>query len=145
MIAEARSPHLIRPSRGTHRFGDSFCTLSASAVLQSNAWRIVLMARSARIFWLTLLLILVFLISARLPFSRWERRGSTTPPSSTTAPREGLTEEKRLVVASLKGEDTTWLRRRLPDWPVSRYIVDDKEANLTVPIRKGRESMVYLT
>ena len=52
---------------------------------------------------------------------------------------------KRLVVASRKSDDTTWIGRRLPDWPVSRYIVDDPNAELTVPVNKGRESMVYLT
>ena len=54
-------------------------------------------------------------------------------------------EEKRLVVASEKNDDTTWLQRRLPSWPVSRYVVDDSSANLTVPVKKGREAMVYLT
>ena len=62
--------------------------------------------------------------------------------SKTTSPSR---EPKRLVVASLRDEDTTWLAERLPDWPVSRYVVDDPTANLTVPIRKGREAMVYLT
>ena len=54
-------------------------------------------------------------------------------------------EEKRIVVASLEGDDTSWIQRRLPDWPVSRYIVDDDDANHTVAINKGREAMVYLT
>jgi Protein of unknown function (DUF3431) len=64
------------------------------------------------------------------------------PKSEATSPSR---EPKRLVVASLKEEDTTWLAKRLPDWPVSRYVVDDPAANLTVPIEKGREAMVYLT
>jgi hypothetical protein len=64
------------------------------------------------------------------------------PKSETTSPSR---EPKRLVVSSLNKEDTTWLAKRLPDWPVSRYVVDDPTANLTVPIEKGREAMVYLT
>ena len=54
-------------------------------------------------------------------------------------------EERRLVVASEKNDDVTWIQRRLPSWPVSRYVVDEPSANLTVPIPKGREAMVYLT
>lgn len=109
------------------------------------------MARSARIFWLFLLLVLIsFLLSSRALLSRWVGGGSTpvlsfTPPSLATGSLGRWTEEKCLVVASEKADDTTWLQRRLPDWPVSRYTVDDNEANLTVPIKKGRESMVYLT
>lgn len=107
---------------------------------------IVLMARSARIFWLVLLLVSAsFLIFPRPRFSRWAGRKSTPAASSATASPARFSDEKRLVVASLKADDTTWLQRRLPQWPVSRYIVDDKDANLTVPIKKGRESMVYLT
>ena len=109
------------------------------------------MARSARIFWLVLLLVLIStLISFRFRFSRWlgprsMPELSITPPSQATGMLERWIEQKRLVVASEKADDTTWLQRRLSDWPVSRYIVDDNEANLTVPIKKGRESMVYLT
>lgn len=109
------------------------------------------MARSARMFWLVLFLVLIsLLIFLRPRSSRWEGRGSmpalsSAPPSSTTGSLGRMSEEKRLVVASEKADDTTWLQRRLPQWPVSRYIVDDTEGNLTVPIQKGRESMVYLT
>jgi cytochrome c biogenesis protein ResB len=103
------------------------------------------MARSARIFWLVLLLVsLSFLItSPRL--NRWAGSRGSTASSSAAGSLEREREEKRLVVASEKADDTTWLQRRLPDWPVSRYIVDDHDANLTVPIKKGREAMVYLT
>jgi Protein of unknown function (DUF3431) len=102
-------------------------------------------------FWLVLLLVLIsFLIFPRPRFDRREERGSTpglsiAPPSSTTGSLGRMSEEKRLVVASEKADDTTWLQRRLPQWPVSRYIVDDTEGNLPDPIHKGRESMVYLT
>lgn len=104
------------------------------------------MARSARIFWLVLLLVLLaFLITSPPRLNRWAGGHGSAPSSSVTGSPERVSEEKRLVVASEKADDTTWLQRRLPDWPVSRYIVDDHHANLTVPIKKGREAMVYLT
>jgi hypothetical protein len=71
------------------------------------------MARSARMFWLVLLLVLISLLNFPHPrFSRWEGRGSTpglssTPPSSTTGSLGRMSEEKRLVVASEKADDTT--------------------------------------
>lgn len=49
------------------------------------------------------------------------------------------------VVASKKGDDTTWIDQHLSDWNLVRYMVDDHEAQYTVPENKGRESMVYLT
>ncbi|KPI43688.1 uncharacterized protein AB675_6365 [Cyphellophora attinorum] len=68
---------------------------------------------------------------------------TTTEQSITVDHKEPVV--KRLVVASLKADDTTWLQKRLPDWAVSRYVVDDLNSPLTVPLNKGRESMVYLT
>ncbi|KAK4136430.1 hypothetical protein BT67DRAFT_178524 [Trichocladium antarcticum] len=53
--------------------------------------------------------------------------------------------EAQLVIASLKHEDTSWVRHHLPSWSHSIYIVDDPRAALTVPKNKGREAMVYLT
>lgn len=52
---------------------------------------------------------------------------------------------KDLVVASMKGDNTSWLFDSFPDWYKNVYVVDDKEADLTVIKNKGRESMVYLT
>ncbi|KAI1852572.1 hypothetical protein JX265_003054 [Neoarthrinium moseri] len=50
-----------------------------------------------------------------------------------------------VVVASLSHEDTRWLSIYLPEWKTNIYVADDPNAPLTVPINKGRESMVYLT
>jgi hypothetical protein len=50
-----------------------------------------------------------------------------------------------MVVASQKGEDTTWLQTALLEWEKNVYITNDPTAELTVPANKGRESMVYLT
>lgn len=65
-------------------------------------------------------------------------RGGTQPVHTT--PRE-----VEIVVASLKNENTAWVRQNLPDWSHSIYVVDDPSAPLTVPKNKGREAMVYLT
>jgi hypothetical protein len=50
-----------------------------------------------------------------------------------------------LVVASLKGDDVSWLHDFIPKWTPHVYIVNDQKALLTVPRNKGREAMVYLT
>ena len=48
-------------------------------------------------------------------------------------------------MATKKGDDTAWLFDELSDWHKSNYVVDDPDAELTIPKNKGRESMVYLT
>lgn len=53
--------------------------------------------------------------------------------------------KKDLVVASMQGDNTTWLYENLPDWRKNVFVVDDETAELTVVRNKGRESMVYLT
>ncbi|GAQ08809.1 hypothetical protein ALT_6130 [Aspergillus lentulus] len=53
--------------------------------------------------------------------------------------------ERDMVVASMKSDNTSWLFENFPDWHKSVYVVDDKNAELTVAQNKGRESMVYLT
>lgn len=50
-----------------------------------------------------------------------------------------------LVVASMKKENITWLHDYLTDWKKNIYVVDDPTAELTVPLNKGREAMVFLT
>ncbi|KAI7975122.1 hypothetical protein EIK77_002145 [Talaromyces pinophilus] len=65
------------------------------------------------------------------------------PAPGPTSTRGAI--KKDLIVASMVGDNTTWLYDSLPDWHKSIYIVDDKYADLTVSTNKGRESMVYLT
>jgi hypothetical protein len=50
-----------------------------------------------------------------------------------------------VVVASQASENATWLTEYFPQWEKNIYRVDDPDAPLTVPMNKGRESMVYLT
>lgn len=54
-------------------------------------------------------------------------------------------EEKELVVASLKGDDTSWLDDFFASWKKNIYIVNDPSAPLTVTKNKGREAMPFLT
>lgn len=50
-----------------------------------------------------------------------------------------------VVVASQASENATWINEHFPHWEQNVYRVDDSSAALTVPMNKGRESMVYLT
>ncbi|MCJ1305876.1 hypothetical protein MMC08_008693 [Hypocenomyce scalaris] len=74
----------------------------------------------------------------------------TAPPASAvpvpwdTSPKSSRP-GKELVVASLKGDDVSWLYDNITEWTKNIYVVNDPSAKLTVPINKGRESMVYLT
>ena len=49
---------------------------------------------------------------------------------------------KELVVASVKGEDVSWIAEHVHDWKRNIYVVNDPAAALRVPKNKGRESMV---
>ncbi|OAT07181.1 hypothetical protein BDBG_03277 [Blastomyces gilchristii SLH14081] len=68
---------------------------------------------------------------------------STLPPSWKQSIE--LVRSKDIVVASLKEDDTTWVGEHLSDWHANIYVVDNPRAELTVPVNKARESMVYLT
>jgi hypothetical protein len=48
-----------------------------------------------------------------------------------------------LVVASQTKDNTTWLRTGFPSWEKAIYLTD-APSNLSVPVNKGREGMVYL-
>ena len=52
---------------------------------------------------------------------------------------------KSLIVAAMKGEDTSWLDEFFSDWDRNVYVMNDPTAKLTVAKNKGRESMAYLT
>lgn len=57
---------------------------------------------------------------------------------------EPAPERIMLVVASQTTDNTTWLDGSFPSWEKSVYLTD-APSNLSVPVNKGRESMVYLT
>ena len=48
-----------------------------------------------------------------------------------------------LVVASQTTDNTTWLDTAFPSWEKAIYLTD-VPSNLSVPVNKGREGMVYL-
>jgi hypothetical protein len=58
--------------------------------------------------------------------------------------KEPVPERVMLVVASQTTDNTTWLDGSFPDWEKSVYLTD-VPSDLSVPVNKGRESMVYLT
>ncbi|EDN10164.1 predicted protein [Histoplasma mississippiense (nom. inval.)] len=72
-----------------------------------------------------------------------ENSTSSIPPSWKQS--IGLVRSKEIVVASLKDDDTSWVAEYLSDWNANIYVVDDPRSELTVPMNKARESMVYLT
>lgn len=95
--------------------------------------------------------ILSLVFSIILIFTYHFTHPSSLPPQASTpqisrslqAPVSSF--QKELVVASLKGDDTSWMQEHLPDWKANIYVVNDQSAKLTVPKNKGREAMVYLT
>ena len=66
----------------------------------------------------------------------------TTSRLETTS--EDRLEHVTLVVASQTTDNTTWLKESFPTWEKAIYLTDTP-SNLSVPVNKGRESMVYLT
>lgn len=66
-------------------------------------------------------------------------------PSTQPAPYIGDASNRAFVVSSLKRDDVSWLTDNLHNWQIVRYVVDDADAQYTVPMNKGREAMVYLT
>ncbi len=71
------------------------------------------------------------------------RRGLYTTSNDEEHPT--VQRKNALAVASLKGDDISWLETILPEWEKNIYVVDDANATLSVAKNKGRESMVYLT
>ncbi|KAJ5907235.1 uncharacterized protein N7473_004151 [Penicillium subrubescens] len=69
----------------------------------------------------------------------------TSPKAAGELARPVVRRHKDMIVASMKSDDTSWLAEYFQDWSRSIYVVDDKNAPLTVARNKGRESMVYLT
>jgi hypothetical protein len=69
-------------------------------------------------------------------------REKDSKPPVNPAPKKRKT---AVVVASQASENATWLNEYFPEWQQNIYRVDDPDAPLTVPMNKGRESMVYLT
>lgn len=84
----------------------------------------------------------------RRSWGTWRPQATAASRTSTSSLRsspDSVSVPQALVVASLKNDDTSWLFSQLPAWQKNIYVVDDRHAELTVPLNKGRESMVYLT
>jgi hypothetical protein len=66
----------------------------------------------------------------------------TTSTLRTTS--EDKLERVALTAASQTTDNTTWLEESFPTWEKAVYLTD-APSNLSVPVNKGRESMIYLT
>jgi hypothetical protein len=92
-----------------------------------------------------------FLLLVLYSFStRLFRPAVSHPPyqeiiDAATKPEVVPPEEKELVVASLAGDDTSWLHEFFGAWRKNIYVVNDPAAPLTVAVNKGREAMPFLT
>lgn len=73
------------------------------------------------------------------------RRRPEEGDTSATWERPAVRRRRDMILGSMKSDNTSWLFENFPDWHKSVYVVDDKNAELTVEQNKGRESMVYLT
>jgi hypothetical protein len=50
-----------------------------------------------------------------------------------------------IVVASVKSDNTSWVREAVPAWKSNVYVADDPLALLSLPANKGSEGIAYLT
>ena len=89
------------------------------------------------------LLIFYFLLSVY--FYHVDSIAPNQPGPPESALRKPKPLEKELIVASMKGDDVSWLAEYFTDWRSNIYIVNDHDAPLTVPKNKGREAMPFLT
>jgi len=74
-----------------------------------------------------------------------ERRRPVSNVYSPRRPKTAPREEKELVVASLAGDDVSWLDEFFDTWVKNVYVVNNASAALTVAVNKGREAMPFLT
>lgn len=71
-----------------------------------------------------------------------DQSGPTAKETPGPTSKETPERTKELVVASVKGEDVSWIAEHVKDWKRNIYVANDPRAPLTVPKNKGRESMV---
>lgn len=95
--------------------------------------------------WRLITKLVVLSVAFILLFGSWSRaRGRGIYP--TLHRNAKPVSDKVVVVASRSQESTDWVKEDLPDWGHAIYIVDSPSpTNLTVPVNKGNEAMVYLT
>ena len=91
----------------------------------------------------SIVLLVYVLRTTSISFSQpqWPFLDTATTPGATN---EDRFERVALVVASQTTDNTTWLDESFPTWEKAVYLTD-APSKLSVPVNKGRESMVYLT
>jgi hypothetical protein len=72
--------------------------------------------------------------------TKWSPVGAHVEPEET---KKDEPDQVVLVVASQTTDNTTWLDTAFPSWEKAIYLTD-APSNLSVPVNKGREGMVYL-
>ncbi len=108
-------------------------------------------ARSSTVVALVFAALLFLFLRNRLKPAAWDEveQGALTSTDHTTTKSDGGSKSDRsdveLVVASVSHEYTSGMQTYFPEWKKNIYVVDDPDAELTVPMKKGREAMVYLT
>jgi hypothetical protein len=107
--------------------------------------------RFVKLLYLSAVCAFAFVIIYRTSISWSDVTGSLQPEwppvshdSKPKAIEEPVPQRVMLVIASQTTDNTTWLEGSFPDWEKSIYLTD-APSNLSVPVNKGRESMVYLT
>ncbi|KAL1969613.1 hypothetical protein VTN77DRAFT_8166 [Rasamsonia byssochlamydoides] len=100
-------------------------TLAITKICQPRVWAFL-----CALFATLLLLVWYYLTAQRSPLSTHKNYTRT------------------LVIAKLQQDDTSWVDRIVQEDPYLNgavYTVDNTSAELTVPMNKGHEAMVYLT
>lgn len=136
-----------RQQRNEHHLNGASTLGTARAVHTNMIWRRrhrrpVLTIVSAAFF-------LFFLYNFSVRFLRPSASRSTELPAGQKthddAPKIIRSQEKELVVASMAGDDTSWLDEYFDTWTKNIYVVNNASAPLTVAVNKGREAMPFLT
>ncbi|KAL6708546.1 hypothetical protein ACN47E_002527 [Coniothyrium glycines] len=108
-------------------------------------------------------ILLIAALVVHLKYELWDKRSATADLAGASHLPDEIFDEHQanaashaakptlkgrrtaIVVASQGAENATWLSEYFPRWELNHYRIDDPHAKLTVPMNKGRESMVYLT
>lgn len=98
-----------------------------------------------RLSTLLLFVLIILVLGTCLGVSSSQTAVSSSRSTSWRSRLQTARDRVTTVVASQKADNTTWMTDAFPEWSHHIYVTDDRDAPLTVPMNKGRESMVYLT
>jgi hypothetical protein len=101
--------------------------------------------RRTRVQTVIIVTIVLFLVYSALDVISGDAQLQSIRYGTPARQNSPLAEEKELVVASIGGDDISWLDDFFSDWKKNIYVVNNASAPLTVPKNKGREAMPFLT